>query len=176
MPPKRKKSKKELEEEKKKIEEEEEEESSDEEEEEETDDEDKGRGKRKRKSSLASSFEPVDFTMQEQPALRIPTGRGKPLQSFPALASNVEKQPTEDVLTAHRFLFGNRGGKLTKKQMIANILKFSGYLEKKPKSYDKDKLEAEEELAEVGPIMTCLDDMRIFLLHLVLVNTFILTN
>ena len=111
---------------------------------------DAGRGKRKRTSSAATAFEPTDFTMQEQSGLVIVDGRGKKLKSFSWLASHIEKQSTEAITTAHKFLYGNRGGKLTKKEMTSNLLDFSGYLEKPQKGLSKAKLEAAEEVAEVS--------------------------
>lgn len=157
MPPKRKKTKKEelaaqvKKEKEEKAAVDEEEEDEDEEEEQEEDGKEKGRGKRERKSSLLTAFEPADFTMLGHfggTGIRIVNGRGEALKTFPSVMASIEKASTEDVANAHRFLFGNRGGKLSKKQMISNLSEFSGYLEKKPKSYDKDKLESEEEAAE----------------------------
>lgn len=105
-------------------------------------------GKRKRKSSLESAFEPVDFTMHGGKDVKIIKGRGKKLKQMPSVVASMEKHSLEDVLFAHKFLFGNRGSTLKKKDLLANLHEFSGYLKEVPKGYDKDKLEAEDEIEE----------------------------
>lgn len=148
--PAKKKSKKEDEEPKKEEKKEEEEESEEESEEEDsTDDEDRGRGKRKRKSSIEAAFEPVDFTMADKPQVTIVKGRGKKLKEFPTVVASFEKCSTDDALFAHKFLFGNRGSHLKKKELVNNLLEFSGYLKEVPKGYDAKKLDAEDDLEEV---------------------------
>lgn len=131
--------------------EEEESEDESEEEENESDNEDRGRGKRKRKSSIENAFEPVDFTLQagKTSEVVILQGRGKKLKEFPTVVASVEKHSTDDVLFAHKFLYGNRGSHLKKKDLIHNILEFSGYLKVAPKGYDPKKLDAEDEVEEV---------------------------
>lgn len=115
------------------------------------DEEDHGRGKRKRRSSVENSFEPVDFTMQGdgKSGVKIIKGRGKALKEFPSVVASIEKRSTEDVLFGHKFLFGNRGSNLKKKELINNLLEFSGYLKAVPKGYDAEKLDAEDEIEEV---------------------------
>jgi len=107
--------------------------------------------KRKRMSSLESSFEPVDFTMHTGHAeVTIILGRGKELKEFPSVVASMEKHTMEDILFAHKFLFGNKGSSAKKKGLLENLGDFSGYLKKAPKGYDKDKLEKEDEREEVG--------------------------
>jgi hypothetical protein len=146
--PAKKKSKKEEEESKKKVEEEEESEEESEEEDS-TDDEDRGRGKRKRKSSMEARLEPEDFTMADKPQVAIINGRGKKLKTFPSVVASFEKCSTDEILSAHKFLFGNRGTHLKKKDLVNNLLEFSGYLKAVPKGYDEKKLDAEDEVDEV---------------------------
>lgn len=119
------------------------------EEEESTEDEDRGRGKRKRKSSIETSFEPEDFTMGGKPQVNIIKGRGKKLKDFPSVVASIEKHTTDEVLSAHKFLFGNRGSQLKKKELVDNLLEFSGYLKEVPKGYDEKKRDAEDEIEEV---------------------------
>ncbi len=123
--------------------------SDDEGSEEETNDGGRELGKRKRKSSVENAFEPLDFTMQGAKQVKIIKGRGKKLKGMPSVVASIESHSLEDVLFAHKFLFGNRGSTLKKKELTANLLEFSGYLKDAPKGYDKDKLEAEDELEEV---------------------------
>mmetsp|Transcript_10469 Transcript_10469/g.30403 ORF Transcript_10469/g.30403 Transcript_10469/m.30403 type:complete len:324 (+) Transcript_10469:128-1099(+) len=157
MPPKKKTkadtaaSKKKKEEEEKKMEEatKEEEDEESEEEDSETDDEERGRGKRKRKASADAAFEPEDFTMAgETTSVKIIEGRGKKLKEFPSVVASMEKHTHEEVLFAHKFLYGNKGAALKKKELLANIFEFSGYLRKVPKGYDEKKLDAEDEREE----------------------------
>lgn len=106
--------------------------------------------KRQRKSSTEASFEPEDFTMQDASGVKIVIGRGKQLQDFPSVVASMEKHTTEDVLFAHKFLFGNKGSSLKKKDLLKNLGEFSGYLRQVPKGYDEDKLEKEDEREEVS--------------------------
>ena len=109
-------------------------------------------GKRKRMSSLETSFEPGDFTVHDSTTSRVNVvvGRGKKLQEFPSVVSSMEKHTTEEVLFAHKFLFGNKGSSAKKKELLENLGEFSGYLKKVPKGYDQEKLEKEDEREEVG--------------------------
>lgn len=133
----------------KENEDDEDEDDSNEEEEEPEETEEGGRGKRKRKSYSESAFEPEDFTMKEQPSVRIIKGRGKTLKDMPSVVESI-KRSSDDITFAHRFLYGKRGGKLSKKEMTSNILAFSGYLKLVPKGYDEKKLDAEDEEVEVS--------------------------
>lgn len=133
-----------------KVEEEEEEESESESEDESTDDEDRGRGKRKKVSSAEAAFEPTDFTLSKSNSqVKVIKGRGKKLKDFPSVRASMEKYSTDDVLTAHKFLFGNKGMQLKKKELVNNLLEFSGYLKAVPKGYSAKKLDAEDEVEEV---------------------------
>lgn len=123
--------------------------SEDEGSEEKQNDGDRELGKRKRKSSVESAFEPADFTMQGTKQVKIIKGRGKKLKQMSSVVASMERHSLEDVLFAHKFLFGNRGSALKKKELMTNLLEFSGYLKEVPKGYDKDKLEAEDEFEEV---------------------------
>jgi adenylate cyclase class IV len=111
---------------------------------------DDAKGKRNRVSSLEASFEPEDFTMHDNSEVNIIVGRGKRLEEFPSVVASMEKHTTEDVLFAHKFLFGNKGSSLKKKELLENLGEFSGYLKKATKGYDQDKLEKEDEREEVG--------------------------
>ena len=114
------------------------------------DDED-SRGKRKRMSSSETSFEPGNFTVHDSSTSRVNVvvGRGKKLQEFPSVMSSMEKHTTEEILFAHKFLFGNKGSSAKKKELLENLGEFSGYLKKVPKGYDQEKLEKEDEREEV---------------------------
>lgn len=112
-----------------------------------------GRSKRARTNPLTSQYEPEDFTMKEAEGIKITKGRGQKLGSFPETKASVEasKRTYDEISFAHQFLFGKKGGKLSKKEMKDHILEFSGYLKPIPsgkKRTDKE-VDKEEELAEV---------------------------
>ena len=112
-----------------------------------------GRSKRARTNPLTSQYEPEDFTMKEAEGIKIIKGRGQKLGSFPEIKASVEasKRTHDEISFAHQFLFGKKGGKLSKKEMKDHILEFSGYLKPIPsgkKRTDKE-VDKEEELAEV---------------------------
>jgi hypothetical protein len=82
---------------------------------------------------------------------------------MPSVVASMEKHSLEEVLFAHKFLFGNRGSTLKKKDLLANLHEFSGYLKEAPKGYDKDKLEAEDEVEEVRThVLSSKEDVCIF--------------
>ena len=135
------------------VDEEEEPSKQESEEEESITDEGRGRGKRKRKSSLENSFAPEDFSMVDKKTrVNVIKGRGKKLKVFPEVVASLETASTDDVLMAHKFLFGNKGSHLKKKELVDNLLEFSGYLKEAPEGYDEKKLEAEDEVEEVRTI------------------------
>ena len=114
---------------------------------------DAGRSKRARTNPLNSQYEPEDFTMKEAEGVKIIKGRGQKLGSFPEIKASVEasKRTHDEIAIAHQFLFGKKGGKLSKKEMKEHILEFSGYLKPIPsgkKRTDKE-VDKEEELVEV---------------------------
>lgn len=100
-------------------------------------------------SAVESSFEPHDFSLHDTTEVNIINGRGKKLEEFPSVVASMEKHTTEEVVFAHKFLFGNKGSSLKKKELLQNLGEFSGYLKMAPKGYDKDKLEKDDEREEV---------------------------
>jgi hypothetical protein len=132
---------------------EQEESESEESEDESTDDEDRGRGKRNRRES--KGFEPFDFTMASEikaEKLRkagVPKGRGVKLGSIALVKEAIEKTSGDDLVFAYTFVFGHRGGKMTRKEMKEKLLEFSGYYPPVRKGKTEAELDREEELQDV---------------------------
>lgn len=105
------------------------------------------RERRVRKSIEA--FNPTDFDKAEK-SIVVVTGRGVPLGDLEATRTAVEShaQSADAVALAHRLLFSVRG-KVAKKDMVANILAFSGYLPPKQEGVGKDKQDDLDEQYEV---------------------------
>ena len=105
------------------------------------------RERRDRKS--ANTFTPDDFTRVEK-TVKQKHGRGKPLGQLEIVKNAIESAPptSNELLQVHRLLFAMRG-KPPKKEMKANLLKFSGYLPEKDSSLDKDAQEEVDEEEEV---------------------------
>jgi hypothetical protein len=97
-------------------------------------------------------YDPEDFTMKETEGVKIINGRGTKLGSFPSVKASIEnsKRTVDEITFAHQFLFGKKG-KVSKKDMKANLLQFSGYLKPIPsgKNRDDKEVDKQEELVEV---------------------------
>ncbi|CAJ1936611.1 unnamed protein product [Cylindrotheca closterium] len=115
------------------------------------------RPKRVRRSAVEaenSIYEPTDFTMKEPASegIKIIKGRGSKLSSFAVVKQSIEasKRTLEEISFAHQFVFGKKGGKLSKKEMKEHLLEFSGFLKPIPagkKRTDKE-VDKEEEALE----------------------------
>jgi len=105
------------------------------------------RERRERKS--ANTFTPDDFT-HEKKTVKAKTGRGVPLGELEIVKESIESAPMSSpyLQQLHRFLYTMRG-KPAKKEMKANILKFSGYLPPLDKSLDEEAQAAVDEEEEV---------------------------
>lgn len=103
-------------------------------------------GSRERKS--AAQFQPEDFKTSATSDLDIPEGRGVALSTIEAIAETLKKTSTSapELECAHRLVFSVRG-KVAKKLLKGNLLKFSGYLEPTVAGEGKDKrAEMDEEV------------------------------
>jgi hypothetical protein len=100
----------------------------------------------------AAVYDPEDFTMKEMEGIKLIKGRGTKLGSFPSVKASIEssKRTGDEITFAHQFLFGKKG-KLSKKDMKANLLEFSGYLKPIPsgKNRNDKEVDKQEELVEV---------------------------
>lgn len=121
---------------------------------EEENDEDLGRGKRKRRES--QNYEPADFTLastsKDGEPSAVPQGRGDKLGDIAGVNTSINsyKLNTEELLSAYKFVFSNRGTS-NRKLMKEKLLDFSGYLPPLPKGkYDVDKQDEEDEVYEVS--------------------------
>jgi len=87
-----------------------------------------GREKRERKTSAA--FVPEDFSKVDR-TVEILEGRGTKLEDIPAVRDSIEEAGLQDpaLEMTHKLLYKSRG-KPPKKDMLANVLAFSGYLPK----------------------------------------------
>lgn len=104
------------------------------------------RERRARKS--VDSFNPEDFKVVDK-TIQIVPGRGTELGALKATRASVEKHAnTEDLVTAHKLMFTSRG-KVAKKDMLANVLAFSGYLPKIEEGIEKEEQDAIDEECEV---------------------------
>lgn len=106
------------------------------------------RERRERKS--VDSFNPEAYKKEDK-AVLVVEGRGTELGELAATRASIEAKAkvVEDLATAHKLLFTLRG-KAAKKDMLANVLAFSGYLPLKDESLDKKQQEAIDEECEVG--------------------------
>lgn len=105
------------------------------------------RERRERKS--VEPFNPEDFKHVDKSVTIVP-GRGKELGELKATRASIEKRAnSEDLVTAHKLLFPSKNRKLAKKEMLANVLAFSGYLPIKEEGLDKEEQEAIDEDCEV---------------------------
>jgi hypothetical protein len=100
----------------------------------------------------AAVYDPEDFTMKESEGIKMIKGRGTKLGSFPSVKASIEssKRTVDEITFAHQFLFGKKG-KVSKKDMKANLLEFSGYLKPIPsgKNRTDKEVDKQEELVEV---------------------------
>ena len=115
----------------------------------------KGRSKRIKKKP----YEPEDFSMHEVERIEIMAGRGKKLKDFPSVKSSIEhsKRTKEEILAAHRFVFGKKG-KYSKKELKDHLLNFSGFLKPIPtgKKRTDDDINKDEEAIEVDQVLSLL--------------------
>ena len=115
----------------------------------------KGRSKRIRKNP----YEPEDFSMHEVERIEIMAGRGEKLKDFPSVRSSIEnsKRTKEEILAAHRFVFGKKG-KYSKKELKDHLLNFSKFLKPIPtgKKRTDDDINKDEEAIEVDQVLSLL--------------------
>lgn len=106
------------------------------------------RERRERKS--ADAFAPDDFVHVEK-TLKAKTGRGVPLGELKLVKESIESVPLSSPVLQqlHRLIYTMRG-KPPKKDMKANIFKFSGYLPPLDKDLDKEAQDAVDEEEEVS--------------------------
>jgi len=134
-------------------------------EEEEGDDDAKTEGKKKRKKSsravepvkrerrerkTVGAFTPDDFKHEDKKSVQQKTGRGVQLGELAEVAESIDKVPQSDetLFALHRLVFHMRG-KPARKELKANLMKFSGYLPPKDDSLDKkaqDEMDEEHEV------------------------------
>ena len=84
----------------------------------------------------------------------IPKGRGVKLETIALVKDSIDKNnSTEDLVFAYTFVFGQRSGKPTRKEMKEKLLEFSGYYPPVSKSKTEAELDREEEAQDVRWIL-----------------------
>lgn len=113
------------------------------------------RNSRERKS--ADSFKPEDF-LDVDKTLHIIKGRGTALAKLEGSRRAIDNTPitAEVYLLAHKLLYSGRT-KLPKKDIKANILRYSGFLtaEVDPDPDKQKELDMDEEVSFIFPMISC---------------------